>query len=776
VFGLLALVPITGSAGFASESKNTFLAQYCRGCHNNRQMVAGFSLEKVNLNHVGADAERWEKVLEKLQAREMPPAGIPQPPQSAEAQFVDWLQAELDHAAAADPNPGHPTIHRLNRNEYSNAVRDLLDLDVKAGDDLPLDDSGYGFDNIGDVLTFSPVLLERYMTVARTTARLAVGSVDVTPAINTFVPPREITAKGRPRKIVNERISDDTPFGSAGGISVQYIFPADGDYVFKIRLPGSTVGFDDDGAAPVGQVLEWRARMNAGVHLATVSFVRSGAVPELFVAPVRGRDFGKAANGLPATTQLDLRIDGARLKLYEVPEGEHGPVITDLSIAGPYGVIGPGKSASRRRIFVCTPASSREEEPCARRILALLARRAFRRPIGDEDLRSLMTVYQAGRAKSDLDGGIELALRAILVSPDFLFRIERDPTGAAPGSVRRVSDIELASRLSFFLWSSIPDDQLLSLAEQGKLKDQSILSQQIARMLRDPKSKSFISNFAGQWLYLRNLDAQRPDPDEFPDFDNRLRDAFRKETELFFESIVRENRPVTDVLDAKYTFLNERLAQIYRVPGIYGPQFRRVELTDPNRFGILGQGSILTVTSYPNRTSVVQRGKWVLENLLGAPPPPPPPNVPSLDAHGKNGKLSMRQAMEQHRANPACASCHERMDPIGFALENYNGIGAWRDTENDLSIDASGKLPDGSTIQGPSGLRRLLAEQYRDRFIMTFTEKLMIYALGRGIEWYDKPALRSIVREAAQRNSTVPAIIDAIVESPEFQMRRCGNR
>jgi cytochrome c551/c552 len=766
---LLASAPGIATAASASDPKSSFVTTYCVGCHNDRQKVAGLSLEKLTRSEIGDHADVWETVLEKLQAREMPPAGLPRPPQTVQKQFTDWLESELDHAAAANPDPGHPTIHRLNRNEYSNAVRDLLGLDVKAGDSLPLDDSGYGFDNIGDVLTFSPVLLERYMSVASTISGLAVGSRDARPAINTFTPPREITTKGKPKR--NDRISDDLPFGSAGGISVQYAFPADGDYVFKIRLPGSTVGFDDDGAAPVGQVLELRSRISAGMHLVGATFVRSGAVPELFAAPVGQR---RGASASSSATQLDVRLDGARLKLYEIPEGEHGPVITDLSIAGPYGTTGLGKTASRERIFVCMPAARNEEEPCARRILTLLARRAFRRPVNEDGLHSLLAVYQAGRAEGNFNSGIELALRAILVSPDFLFRMEHDPAGAAAGSVHTISEVELASRLSFFLWSSIPDDQLLALAEQGKLKDPAILEQQTERMLKDPKSRSFVTNFAGQWLYLRDLDSQRPDPDEFPDFDNALRDAFKKETELFFRSILRENRPVTDLISANYTFLNERLAQFYKIPGVYGPQFRRVELTNPNRFGILGQGSVLTVTSYPNRTSVVQRGKWVLENLLGTPPPPPPPNVPSLDAHGKDGKLSMRQAMEQHRANPACASCHARMDPIGFALENYDGIGAWRDAENGLSIDPSGKLPDGSAFKGQAGLSRLLAGPYRNQFITTFTEKLMTYALGRGIEWYDKPSLRSIVREAAKQNSSIPAIINAIVKSPEFQMRRSG--
>jgi hypothetical protein len=743
-------------------SKNVLVTQYCVGCHSKRLMVSGLSLEGLDPNKVGKDSEVWETVLRKLEAREMPPVGLPRPSPSEQKQFTDWVESELDRAAAAHPNPGHPTIHRLNRNEYSNAVRDLLALDINPGGSLPLDDSGYGFDNIGDVLSLSPVLLERYLSVARTVAGLAVGSTEAKPVINVFSPAREVRAKGRLNRTPNERISEDLPFGSAGGLSFQYTFPADGEYIFKIRLPGSTAGFDDDGDAPVAQILELRAPVKAGIHRVGATFIRSGAVSE----------FAATRGGTVPTVQMDLRVDGARLKLFEVPEGEHGPAVSDVSIAGPYNITGLSKSASRQRILVCNPGSPNEGDTCARRILSALARHAFRRSVTDADVNSLMAVYRAGRGEGSFNSGIEMALRAILVSPDFLFRVERDPADAPPGSVHRISDFELASRLSFFLWASIPDDQLLNLAEQGKLKDSTVLEQQVARMLGDPKSKSFVSNFAGQWLYLRNLDTLKPDPDEFPEFDNSLGEAFKKETELFFRSILREKRPVTELLDAKYTFVNQRLAEFYQMHGVYGTQFRRVELTDPNRFGILGQGSLMRVTSYPNRTSIVQRGKWVLENLLGTPPPPPPANVPSLNAHGKDGKLSMRQAMEQHRANPACAGCHARMDPIGFALENYDGVGAWRDKDKGVWIDASGKLPDGSVFRGPAGLSHLILDRYRDQFIATFTEKLMTYALGRGIESYDRPALRSIIREAEKNNTTIPALIDGIVKSSQFQMRR----
>ena len=771
VFPVLLLAMTARAQDAASGS--ALVGKYCTGCHNPKLMTGGVSLEGLNLNNPGMDSAVLETVLRKLNANEMPPAGMPRPTAAAQKQFTDWLEAALDRAAAANPNPGRPTIHRLNRNEYSNAVRDLLALDIRPGDRLPPDDSGYGFDNIGDVLSLSPVLTERYLAVARTTARLAVGDTDVKPVIDTFAVPKEVRPKGRPKVILNDRISEELPFGSSGGLAFAYTFPVDAEYVFKIRMPGSSAGFGE-AAAPIAQILELRVPVKAGIRQVGLTFLRSGVISETLPS-LGGRGAGKAAAAPPPEiAHMDLRLDGARLKLYDVAEGDNGPAFVDFSIAGPYNVTGPGDSESRRKIFVCTPKAPAEEDACARTILSALAKRAFRRPVTAADVDALFAVYRTGRAPGSgdatFDDGIEMALRAILVSPDFLFRIERDPPGAS--KVHRVNDFELASRLSFFLWSSIPDQELLSLAQQNRLRDPAVLEKQVSRMLDDPKSKAFVSNFAGQWLYFRNLAAQKPDPDEFPDFDNRLRAAFERESEMFFNSILRENRPVTEFLDANYTFVNQRLAEFYKIPGVYGPQFRRVELSDPNRRGILGEGSLLTVTSYPNRTSVVQRGKWVLENLLGTPPPPPPPNVPSLDTHGKDGKLTMRQAMEVHRANPGCASCHARMDPIGFALENYDGIGAWRDRDNGAVIDASGTLPDGSAFRGPAGLARLLLDRHRDEFLATFTEKLMTYALGRGVEAYDQPALRSILREAAQRNNTIPVLIEAIVKSPQFQMRR----
>jgi hypothetical protein len=759
----------------AAAAQTALVNKYCVSCHNDKLKTASLSLQGLDLTHPGNDAAVWEKVLRKVSANQMPPMNLPHPDEAARKAFTSFLETELDRAAAEHPNPGHPTVHRLNRAEYSNAIRDLLALDIQPGASLPPDDSGYGFDNIGDVLSLSPVLIERYMSVGRTVARLAVGDTDVKPQIDTFTPVKEVRAasKGGPKIPRNERISDDLPFDSAGGLAIAYTFPVDGEYVFKIKLPSPPAGAD--GVQAPSPILELRVPVKAGVRNVGVTFMRSSAVPEILPAFGNGRGGGRGGRGAaptPATAHLDLRLDGERLKLYDVPEGGNGPTFNELSIAGPYNVVGSGDTPSREKIFVCKPASAKDEDACAHKILANLTRHAFRRPVTEADLKPLLAFYAAGRKEKDFNNGIEMALRAVLVSPDFLFRIEHDPAGAAPGSVHRISDYELASRLSFFLWSSIPDEELLTLAGQNKLRDPKVVQQQVARMLDDPKSKAFVSNFAGQYLYLRNLASQKPDPDEYPEFDNNLRHAFEQETQLFFNAILRENRPVTDLLDAKFTYLNQRLAEFYGVPGVYGPQFRRVELTDPRRSGILGQGSLLTVTSYPNRTSVVQRGKWVLENLLGTPPPPPPPNVPSLDPHGKDGKMSMRQAMEMHRANPVCATCHSRMDPIGFALENFDGIGQWRDKDNGTPIDASGKLPDGATFTGAAGLKDLILTRHRDEFISTFTEKLMTYALGRGLESYDRPAVRTVMREAAKENDSVQALIRAIIDSPQFQMRR----
>jgi len=737
-------------------SPRALVEQYCLGCHNSQAKVAGLSLQDLDPNHVGSHAGLWEKVLRKVRTGQMPPPGLPHPDAPAISSFVNWLEGALDQAAKVNPNPGRPAIHRLNRAEYSNAIRDLLAVDIKPGLSLPVDDSGYGFDNIGEVLSLSPTLLEKYMSAARRTSRLAIGDLSIKPTEERFQPRR----LGR-----NERISDDLPFYSRGGLSFQYYFPLDAEYLIRVKTP------PNEGAGEPAKSHDMRLAVKAGLRTIGVTFPREDAKFEPALPGPR-RPGGGAGPGMATvqTVPIDLRLDGARIKRFEVPNTTGIDVVL---VSGPFNVTGRGETPSRAKIFVCRPASAKEEAACAKKILATLARRAFRRPVTDADVNPLLAFYESGRREGDFDDGIQNAVEAMLVSPDFLFRVERDPRGAAPGTVYRLNDFELASRLSFFLWSSIPDDPLLDLAEQGKLKEPAIIEQQVHRMLDDPRAQALVSNFAGQWLQLRNLETVRPDPDVFPNFDESLRQAFRRETELFFESLLRENRSVFDLLDANYTFLNQRLAEHYGIPGIYGSQFRRVTLEDPNRGGLLGQGSILTVTSYPNRTSVVQRGKWILENLLGAPPPPPPPDVPDLKPHGKDGRLlSMREQMELHRANPTCASCHARMDPIGFALENYDAIGRWRAKDAGSVIDAAGKLPDGTKFNGPAELRKILLTKSRDEFVTTVTEKLLTYALGRGLEYDDKPAVRAIMREAAQDNYRLPALISAMIKSTPFQMRR----
>jgi mono/diheme cytochrome c family protein len=790
------VVPASQAAAtHAAPSPRALVDQYCVVCHNQKTLTAGVSLEGIDFSNPAANAAIMERVLRKVRTGEMPPAGMPRPPAPVLAAFTKSLEGALDQAAAAHPNPGRPAIHRLNRAEYSNAIRDILALDIQPGSSLPVDDSGYGFDNIGDVLSVSPALLEKYMSVARMISRLAVGDTGVKSSVEDF--PARQDAPGAAGGDRNERVSDDLPFDSRGGFALRYYFPVDAEYVIRVKL--NQGGGDDKTRWEVRQAVP------AGLRTIGVTFLRESAKAEVVPGGRRGGAAAAAAaaaegdggtkpggRGAAPMAELDLRLDGAKLKRFEVPEIGARPQVTGITLEGPYNATGPGNTPSRARIFVCHPATSKDEEPCARTILATVGRRAFRRPVTDADLKPLMAFYQSGRAERDFDFGIEKALRAMLVSPDFLFRIEQDPrgrqpsgaapgaalkpdndAGSSPGSVYRISDFELASRLSFFLWSTVPDDQLLDLAEKGKLKDPAVLNQQVRRLLDDPRSASLVANFAGQWLYIRNLAQQKPDPDAFPEFDESLRQAFRQETELFFQNILREDCSVLDLLDANYTFLNQRLAEHYGIPNIYGPQFRKVTLTDPNRGGLLGQGSILTVTSYPNRTSVVQRGKWILDNLLGSPPPPKPPDIPELEAHSKDGKpLTMREQMELHRSNAICASCHARMDPIGFALENFDGVGKWRDQDGGSAIDASGKLPGGVQFQGPAGLKKLLVASYGYQFETTVTEKLLTYALGRGLEYYDKPAVRSILRQAASDNYKMSALVTAIVKSTPFQMRR----
>jgi cytochrome c551/c552 len=744
------LLALTGSVCLAAHAQSSaapqtaMLQKYCSGCHNNRVKTAGVSVEGLDLSAVAGKQEILEKILLKVKAGQMPPPNLPRPDAPTVAAFSQWLEGALDSEAAAHPDPGKPSVHRLNRAEYSNAVRDIFLLDVDPGAQLPVDDSGYGFDNIGSVLSVSPALFDRYLSVARKISRQAVGDPTLKPSEETFEP-------RRPGK-TPERMSDDLPFNSAGGISISHYFPLDAEYVFKLRTGGGNGG------------KEVRLPIKAGLHTVGVTFPAESLKSE---APGgRGGRGGPSAAESTIANSMDFRLDGVRIQRF--PAGAN-PQLSALVISGPFNITGRGDTPTRQRIFVCHPAAPSEETACAQKILSSLARRAYRRPVNDSDIRPLLALYSSARPKADFDYGIQEALQGLLVSPDFLFRVEADRKG--PGAYK-ITDLELASRLSFFLWSSIPDDQLLDLAAANKLSNPATLGQQVRRMLDDPKSHAMVTNFAGQWLFIRNLATVRPDPVAFPDWDESLRAGFQAETELFFESILRENRSALELLSANYTFLNERLAKHYGIPGIYGSQLRRVTLTDPNRGGLLGQGSLLTVTSYPNRTSVVQRGKWILENLLGTPPPAPPPDVPALEATTANQHLTLREAMEKHRANAICAGCHARMDPIGFALENYDGIGKWRAKDGGAAIDASGKLPDGTLFSGPAGLRKVLIERKREEFVATVVEKMLTYALGRGLEATDRPTVRALMRESERTDYRMGDLVEIVVKSTPFQMRR----
>jgi len=762
--------------------QRTFLDQYCISCHNDQVRMADFTLQTIALDQVGHRVDEvgvWEKVVLKLRAREMPPPGLPRPDAPAYDQLASWLETSLDNAAAISPNPGRPVVHRLNRAEYTNAIRDLLALEIDGREYLPADDSGYGFDNIGDVLSLSPSLLERYMIAAAKISQLAVADPELRPTLQTY--------SMRPTLIQNGRMSQDQPFGTRGGMSVNHYFPLDGEYRVKIRLQRThanqilglaephdiEVRFDRARIAEYtiggdGIINPWQAVMDASEYEQTADDdleltleVKAGNHAIAVAFPEK--------RGLPEGL-LEPRLSSAS---YEFAGDRDMPMaLGSIEISGPYNATKPANTASRRRLFSCEPVGTvAGDRACATEILSSLARRAFRRPVTDDDLAPLLNFYASGRADNGFDRGIQLALRAVLVDPEFLFRIEADPANVAPATAYRVSDVELASRLSFFLWSTIPDAELLALAEQGTLSEPNILRSQVQRMLADPRSSALVENFAGQWLYLRNLPGVRPDPDAFPEFDDNLRNAFRSETELFVESQLRDDRNVVELLTADYTFLNERLARHYGIPGIYGNHFRRVSLKDSLRGGLLGQGSILTATSYPNRTSPTLRGKWVLDNLLGAPPPPPPPDVPDLEDSDSISPRSVRERLEAHRTNPVCASCHSRMDPFGLALEQFDAIGGLRTHDGGELIDASVSLPDGSTFVGPAGLREYLLSN-QERFVATVTKKLLTYALGRGLEDYDPPAVRQIVRVAAADNYSWSSLLTGIVESVPFQMRR----
>ena len=776
------------------SANRALLNKYCVTCHNEKLKTADLMLDQANVDNISEAPDVWEKVVKKLRTGAMPPAKAPRPDAQANNDLADYLEKNLDQLAAAKPNPGSTVVHRLNRAEYSNAVRDLLAIEVDGAALLPADDSGRGFDNLAQLLNVSPVLMERYMSAASKISTMSVGDPAIAPVGETYNVPDKLYQ--------DEQLSDDLPFGSRGGIAVHHVFPLDGEYVVKMKLVRN-----DDGIIRglTGTAHQLDVRLN-GVRVADFSV---GGKRFGLTGPEHNRN-GTFYRGDPDQTAYEFLADDELVARFAVEAGTRtvgvafrakagepegllenfarpmtpdigdwkggDPGIASITIDGPFNASGVGNTPSRQKIFTCHPTAETEQDICAQKILSGLARRAYRRPVTDKEMQSLAKLYQAGKADggaaNGFESGVRMAIQGMLVSPEFLFRIERDPAGAAPDSPYKLSDIELASRLSFFLWSSIPDDELLAAAENSKLNDAAVLDAQVKRMMADPKAVALVDNFAGQWLYLRNLKMVSPDPGVFPDFDDNLRVAFERETSLFFASMLREDRSALDLLRADYTYVNERLAKHYGITGVYGSSFRRVAVADESRRGLLGQGSILTVTSRSNRTSPVLRGKWVLENMLGTPPPPPPPNVPLLEEKGDKIKnLTMRERTIQHQANPVCSNCHARMDPIGFSLDNFNAIGQWRTEDGGAKIDNASAMPDGTRIAGADGLRKVLLSK-PEQFVNTLTEKLMTYALGREVEFYDVPSLRKVVRESAAKDYRWSSIIIGIVKSTPFQMRR----
>ena len=752
------------SAGLSADDQ-ALVRRYCVSCHNDRLKTANLTLENVSVEPIGSSPAVWEKVVRKLRSGAMPPAGRPRPDQAVREAFAGRLEAALDDHAELRPNPGRTGVHRLNRAEYANAIRDLLNLETDVSSLLPADDAAFGFDNIADMLTMSTGLLERYLSAASRISRLAVGDTTVKPTVEFYDVSRYF--------VQDDRVNEDLPFGTRGGLSVRHYFPLDGEYTIRVhlqrrraaqesidvRLDGQRIKTlvvaprnrsADEAERPSGESeMQVRVPVRAGARVISVSLARKASVPEGLgpaQLPVASISFGGRAGA------------------------ETG--IEKIEVGGPYDVQGPGDTPSRRQIFTCRPPDRSTGEDCARQILTRLARRAYRHPPSDKDLKRLLDFYKDARAQHGFEAGIQASLERLLVDPQFLFRVERDGRPAGQGAYR-LSDFELASRLSFFLWSSIPDDELLAVAERGQLKTPAVLKTQLQRLLADSRSTALVRNFAAQWLYLRNVKVAAPDVNAFPMFDDNLRQAFQRETELFVASQLRDDLSVVNLLTADYTFVNERLARHYGIPNVYGSHFRRVTLPDETRRGLLGQGSILMVTSYATRTSPVVRGKWLLENILGAPPPAPPPDVPDLPEDGEGGMpASVRARMEKHRSNPVCASCHAQMDPLGFALENFDAVGRWRVTdEGDTRINASGMLPDGTKFEGPAGLRQVLAGR-RDEFARTVIEKMLVYALGRGLEYYDMPTVRRIQRDAAAADYRWSSLIQSIVQSTPFQMRR----
>jgi hypothetical protein len=746
-------------------------------------------LESLDVDHVGANAAVWEKVIKKMRVGAMPPAGGRRPDAAAYASFIASLEGALDAAVQDAPNPGRPPVHRLNRLQYTNAIRDLFGLEIDGRAMLPADDTGFGFDNIGDVLTLSPSLLDRYLLAATKISRLAVGDATMRPAQMTYTVP--YLSLGQ-----DVRMSEDQSFGARGGITLRHYFPVDGEYTVSVTMQRNDLAAGNRirGLGPRNDIdvrldRKLLTTFTIGGERSEVSFGANYAAEEekpddAFVV----RFHATAGTHVVGVSLNQDRWDAEGVGLSRLPltsstfsigmntSPDHGRIdagVDKIDIRGPFEAEVSPESAVRQRVFICQPATESEEEPCATRILSALSRRAYRRSVTDDEVGTLVEFFRQGRREGgSFDYGIRTALARLLMDVNFLFQIERDPGGVQPGEPYRVSDFELASRLSIFLWSSIPDDELLDLAERGELADPDVLDQQVRRMLRDERSSTLVESFFGQWLTVRNLSAVTPDPKVFPDFDENLRDAFQKEMALFLESQVREDRSAAELLTADYTFVNERLARHYGIPGVSGSQFRRVQLPDDARAGLLGKGGVLTVTSYNDRTSVVMRGKWVMENILGTPPPPPPPNVPALEQTQVHGTL--RQRMEQHRRNPVCAACHSKMDPLGFALENFDGVGAFRTVDGGAPVDPSGTMLNGAAFDGPSAFKRLLLS-HQDAFLATMTERLLTYALGRGVEPYDMPAVRRILRDASDEDYRWSAILSAVARSVPFQMRRTAS-
>lgn len=810
---LICLALATSSQLFAADdshstaaaSNRALLDQYCVICHNeavvNSAPTANEGLQTTQLRNLGLTLDRenvadlsenpavWEKVVNKMRVGVMPPPNYPRPDKQRYDEFRAWLENGLDEVAAANVDPGRTqAFHRLNQTEYRNAIRDLLNIDIEVDNMIPADSPDqYGFDNNADVLALSPVLVERYVSAAHKIAELAVGAAPRGPSTTTYEVPLNL--------IQDDLISESLPFGSRGGTAIEHLFPVDGDYRITVKLQTNYVDFvrGYDSAHDMEISLD-------GVLLDQVRFGGDAPgvpAPYSYAGNIRGSDeweefmmaFADEGFELVLPVEAGPRIIGAtfpremwedegidqprlygyHLAVTELPDSNPG--IGSIEVEGPLTVDGPGDTPSRRKIFSCSPDSPSQELGCATEILGSLARQAYRRPVSSNEVDELLEFFDAGRVDSDFETGIQFALERILVSPDFLFRIEQDPAGLAPGTMYAISDVELASRISFFLWSSLPDERLLDLVERGTLRDAGVLEQEVARMMADLRADAFIENFVGQWLYLRNLDGIYPDPKAFPEFDENLRAAFQRETELFLDDQIRSDSSLLELLSADYSFINERLAEHYGIEGVYGSRYRKMELDGGQRGGLLGHGSLMMVTSYPNRTSPVLRGKFVLENLLGGPPPEPPPNVPALEEESEGRKLTMREAMAKHRENPACRVCHAAMDPIGFSLENYDAVGKWRMEFAEQPIDASGLLPDGNTFDGPDGLRDLLLQR-PDDLVGTITEKLLRFALGRSLEYYDMPQVREIVRKAALDDYRWSSVILGVIESTPFQMRR----